>query len=152
VTLDQLEWREPELLVERHRLRFRVHHYPEAAKISRQANRKIQNEAKQLPANPPPPKRVVHRQTGQPQNRKRVSRQPLPQGGGELLDLDVPRRHCGIAGDTIPFDRHVGSAEVMTKLVLPGVLVEKTIQVRVARAKSRPIVRFPERPNLHRRS
>jgi len=94
------------------------------------------DETEQLPAKTPPLKRIVNGQASQAQDRQRIPRELLAPGRGQVLDLQMPRGHRGVAHDPAVFHCHVGDADMMPELVLAGVLLEEAIQVEVPGAKA----------------
>jgi hypothetical protein len=96
--------------------------------------------------------RGFDREAGEPKHRQRVARQLAAQRRRGVLTFDLARRDGGVANDAFAINRDVRRANVMTELVLSGVLDEEAIEVRVARAEDGSVVLLPERPNLDRRS
>jgi hypothetical protein len=63
---------------------------------------------------------------------------------GQILDVDVPRRHGREPEDAATVDSHVRHSDVVAELVLAREAVEKTFKSLVPRFKGRAIVARPE--------
>jgi hypothetical protein len=103
-------------------------------------------------AEAPPSHRFIHREPAEPQDGKRVTRQFFPSRRGEVFHLEMSGRHRCVPDDPVCLHGDVGCADMVTELILAGVLVKETVKILVAGSKPGPFVRFPERPNLHRPS
>lgn len=83
---------------------------------------------------------LVDRETGEAKNRQRVLRQLLSLCFGQILDIDVSGGDGGEAEDMFVIDCDVRSANVVTKLILPGETAKEAVEVDIARLEVRAIV------------
>jgi|SRR5579862_1478745 len=93
--------------------------------------------------------RMVNGQPGQPEDRKRVIWQSPAQYGRKALRFHLTWSNGCKSDDPPPFDGNIGRPDMVTKLILPGVLKEESVQIRVTGTKLTPVVIRPERPNVH---
>jgi hypothetical protein len=94
-------------------------------------------------------KRLVYGQPRQSQNWKGITRKTLSQRGGNPFSLDFAGNDSYVARNAAFLDRHVCHADVVTKLILPGVLEEESIKIGISAKEGAAIIRFPECSNFH---
>ena len=88
----------------------------------------------------PPPKTS---RAGEAQHRQGVGRQCSPESRRQTLALQLAGRDRNVAHDPLTVDGKIGCADVMTELVLAGVLGEEAIEVGVIRAKGLAVGQTP---------
>jgi hypothetical protein len=110
----------------------------------------LTHEPKQLCAEPLRPDRSLDREPGEPKDGHGVTRLCRSRGGGQRFDVELSWSDRHKAEDSALPDRDVSHTEVMSELVLTGVLAEEAIENFIARVKRRTVIARPKCPNLER--
>jgi len=96
-----------------------------------------------------PLKSSVHGQSGDPKNRQRVGWETSPQAFRQLLRDHLPAGDSDESCDPIYLSGDIGRTDVVSKLILAGVALEKAIELYVSTAKFGSIVPRFKPPNAN---
>jgi hypothetical protein len=140
LTFENFEGHESELPIERDGFGFGVDKDAGASVVLRKPDRELQHEAEELLSQALPTRGLVDGETREAQDWYGVLRQLLAHCPRQVVDLELPRSDGCVSEDTSLVDRDVRAAEMVSKLVPPGVSLEKSVEVGVSRAKAGPIV------------
>ena len=132
MSLENLERHEAQLLVEANRALLRVDEHADTPIVVRESEGQLQDEAQELSSQALPMHGLIDSQTPQSQDWKRIARQLPPGSGWEIVDLHVPRRHGRKAENEPSLDSDVRRADVVTELVLAGVLLQEAVEGGIA--------------------
>ena len=152
MALELLEGSEAVLCVEVYSARLRVDDHARAANLVGHLRGELEHETQELRAQPHRLRRLVDGETREPEHWQGVAGEFLPRALGQVLDIDVPRRHGSEAEDAAGVDSDIRHAEVVFELVLARVPVEESIEGLIARLECRAVVRPPKGPNFHHAS
>lgn len=87
-----------------------------------------------------PLKSLVHGQSGDPKDRQRVGGEASTQAFRQLLGDHLSAGDSDESCDPIFLNGHIGRTNVVSKLILAGVPLKKTIEFDVATAKFASVV------------
>lgn len=94
-------------------------------------------------------KSIVHSQAGDPKDWQRVGGEPLPQASCQFLRDHFPAGDSDESCDPITLSGNIGRTNVVSKLILTGVPLKKTIEFDVSTAKFASIVPGFQPPNAN---
>ena len=119
--------------VEVNRVRFGIDNHPYAAIVVRQAHGEDDYKPQEFRSDPLASGRCIDGKAGQPDDWKRVSRQPLPLRSWQVFHLDVASSDRHEAEDPAIVNGNVCHADVMLELILTCELPEEAVELGSAR-------------------
>ena len=133
-------------LVELGGIRFRIDDQTDASKLGHHFLCKLYCETKKCLSTAAACCRGINREARDPENGHRIRWRFLARG--QVVGIERARRDGDETEDTFGLDSYIGYAEVMTKLILACELLEEAVDVAVAGAERRSVIRRPKRPDF----
>ena len=143
VPLDDFQPRESDAGVEVDRIGFRIDDDADAAVLLRHLQAEQHDVAQERLADALTFHSRIDSESGEAQHRQGVARQLSPESRRQTLALQLAGRDRRVAHDALTVDGNIGCTDVMTELVLAGVLGEEAIEVGVIRAKGLAVGQTP---------